>query len=312
MSPRLPWLLLLVLGVCAGCQEYGLQENMFTDVFDQGTDEDRVVDVLWVLDNSGTMAEEQGRLAESLGEVLLMFEETLAAFRLGVITTDVDDSEQRGRLQGHPSVISPQTEDITGSFLSNASVGILGSKEEQGLEALRLALTEARDDPANEGFFRADTGLHVVVVSDEDDHSPGEVSDLLAGLMVLVPDSTEVHAVVGDEPDGCLSSEVAADSGSRYLDAARRTGGYSGSICLEDWTPLLGSIVRSSLGLDDTFPLSHEPDPDTLEVRVDSVLIPQRETDGWIHDLGTNAIVLHGNAVPRPGMQVVVTYYLKR
>ena len=302
----------VLLCLICSCQEYTLEEHPITDVFVQGSDEETVVDVLWVIDNSGTMAEEQQRLTESLTEVAPLFGETLADFRLGVITTDVDDPDQSGKLQGSPLVIGPESDDITGEFLSNTDVGIAGSKDEQGFEAIRLALVN--DDGSNSGFFRAETGLHAVVVSDEDDHSDSTVSERMSDLLRLVPDSTnfKIHAVVGDEPDGCLSAVAAADSGARYLDAARHTEGYSGSICLEDWTPLLSSIVRESLGLLDTFVLSREPDPTTLEVRVDEVGMPQREEDGWTHDLGLNAVVFHGNAIPRAGMEVVVSYYILR
>ena len=58
--------------------------------------------------------------------------------------------------------------------------------------------------------------------------------------------------------------------------------------------------------------LSHEPDQSTIEVRVDDVRIPERESDGWSSEPGVNAVILDGAAVPRPGMQVVITYYLLR
>ncbi len=300
-----------VLGSSA-CQEYGLDEILYTDVFEQGSDEDSVVDLLWVVDNSGTMSEEQQRLTQSLGGLMALLADTLADYRLGVITTDVDDPEQRGRLQGEPPVLGPDDADVAGAFVANAHVGTQGSRDERGFEALELALTEAVDDGSNAGFFRPDARLHAVVVSDEDDHSDGGVEQLLSDLAVDVPDAASftVHAIVGDLPDGCLAPDAVADAGPRYLEAARRTDGLSGSICLGDWTALLESIGLAALGLQDTFPLSHEPDQSTLEVRVDGVLIPERAEDGWTYDAGQNAVVLHGGAVPRPEMQVVITYYL--
>jgi hypothetical protein len=245
---------------------------------------------------------------------MVLLEETLADFRLGIITTDVEDPGHRGRLQGAPAVLGPDTPDLPGAFVANAQVGTGGSRDEQGLSALQLALTEAVDAGANEGFFRPGARLHAVVISDEDDHSDGGVETLLSQLAVDVPDAAQfaVHAIVGDVPDGSLSPDAVADAGPRYLEAARRSEGFSGSICLADWTPLLESIGLAALGLQDTFFLSHEPDQSTIDVRVDDVRIPERESDGWSYEPGVNAVILDGGAVPRPGMQVVITYYLLR
>lgn len=294
------------------CQEYGLDEILHTEVFTQGSDEDTVVDLLWIIDNSGTMSEEQQRLTQSLGGLMVLLVGTLADYRLGIITTDVDDPAQRGRLQGDPPVLGPGTDDLPGAFVANAHVGVQGSRDERGFEALRLAVTEALDDGSNAGFFRPDARLHAVVVSDEDDHSDGSVEEQLSALSVDVPDAASfvVHAIVGDLPDGCLAPEAVADAGPRYLEASRRTEGLSGSICLADWSDLLESIGLAALGLQDTFPLSHEPDQSTIEVHVDGVAIPEREDNGWTYDAGSNAVVLHGGAIPRPDMEIVITYYL--
>ncbi len=308
-----PAAVLAALLVGAGCQEYGLEGIDHVDTFIQGDDTERVVDVLWVVDNSGTMSEEQGALLGGLGGVMELFGNTVADFRLGVITTDVEDPDQRGRLQGDPPVLDPATPSLTATFIGNATVGVNGSRDERGFEALELALTEAVDAGANDGFFRDGAALEVVVVSDEDDHSDGGVEDLLSGLMVHVPDSQafKVHAIVGDVPSGCLSSQAAADAGTRYLEAARRTEGYTGSICLDDWTELLYRIGLSALGLQDAFVLTMEPDPATIAVTVDDEAVAEDEADGWTYDPGTNAVVFHGDALPQPGARIVVEYDLK-
>jgi hypothetical protein len=52
------------------------------------------------------------------------------------------------------------------------------------------------------------------------------------------------------------------------------------------------------------------PVEDSLEVWVDAVQIFERETDGWLYDVGENAVVFSGRAVPRAGMEVVIDYEL--
>ncbi|MDP7111008.1 MAG: hypothetical protein QGH45_03550 [Myxococcota bacterium] len=305
--------LALLVAAGSGCQEYAVEQVLYTDEFQQGSD-DSGVDILWVIDNSGTMSGEQERLGEAFAGITSMFEETVADFRLGVITTDLDDPEHRGRLQGDPAVLGPDTPDLATAFVTNAAVGTQGSKHELGFEALELAMTEAVDAGHNGGFFREDAILEVVVVSDEDDHGSTEVLTVMSDLTELVPDPERfrIHAIVGDEPYGCLTADSSAEAGSRYLAGARLSDGFDGSICLDDWTPLLEEIGLAVLGMQDTFALSKEPDVESLEVTVDGVLIPQRASDGWAYDIGLNAIVFDRYAVPRPGMAIVVSYFAHR
>ena len=300
----------LLLLVFNACQEYAIEEVTYTDEFYQG-DAAAGVDFLWVLDNSGTMSGEQNRLGSSLDGIMTLFEESVADFRLGVITTDVEDEEQRGKLQGEPSILGPDTPQLAETFTANAQVGTAGSRDERGYDALRLAMTEAFDDGSNDGFFRPDVALQVVVVSDEDDHSDGEVIDLLEELSELVPDPDAffIHSVVGDEPTGCLATDASAEAGLRYLEATRSTGGYAGSICLDDWTELLEGIGLAALGLVNSFVLTHEPDETSIVVTVDGVDIPERAVDGWKYDPAENAILFNRYAIPRPGMLVVVKYH---
>ncbi len=302
--------LVLALLAQAGCQEYAVEELLYTDEFQQG--HDAAVDILWVIDNSGTMSGEQQRLGEAFAVITAMFEESVADFRLGVVTTDVEDEEHRGILQGDPAVLGPDTPNLGATFVTNATVGTQGSKTEAGFEAVELAMTEAA--AANEGFFRTGAVLEVVFVSDEDDHTDGDVVSLMTDLAGLVPDpeNYRFHAIVGDEPYGCLSAESSAEAGTRYLAAARHTHGFNGSICLDDWTPLLEGIGLAVLGMQDTFVLNHEPDLESVEVLVDDVLIPNREVDGWTYDIGQNAIVFDRYSIPRPGMEIVINYFAFR
>lgn len=159
----------------------------------------RKVDILWVVDSSGSMAPKQARLAANFnGFIQQLVNATIPIdFHIGVVTTDTDDPATRGALRTWQ--LSPRSGDYiactpqpTGGSLCNTSgsvdggtvsavaafnqmalVGVQGSAQERGLLAAYLALT----NPANlstggtERFVRSDAALYVVVVSDEDDAS---------------------------------------------------------------------------------------------------------------------------------------------
>ncbi|MBN2798316.1 MAG: hypothetical protein JXX28_04150 [Deltaproteobacteria bacterium] len=86
---------LALLGACS--QDYGYQEHLRTDVFRQNLE--RAVDLLIVIDNSGSMIEEQESLARNFDALIASFEAANVSWQIGVATTDVD-GPTRGLLVG--------------------------------------------------------------------------------------------------------------------------------------------------------------------------------------------------------------------
>lgn len=159
----------------------------------------RKVDILWVVDSSGSMAPKQARLAASFNGFInqLVTANPPIDFHIAVVSTDTDDPATRGALR--PWTLAPRSGDhiacvpqMAGGTLCNTSstvagatssavqafnqmslVGTSGSAQERGLLAVYLALTNAANlsTPATEKFVRSDAALYVIVVSDEDDSS---------------------------------------------------------------------------------------------------------------------------------------------
>ena len=290
--------LCLTLVALAGCSEYAYTERTVTDYWEQPAVES-VADVLFVVDNSASMAEEQERLGANFEAFVEVVTDSYADFRIGVITTDVAEA---GALRGE--VLTPTTEDLASAFLEQVAVGTKGDKDEQGLATAVMAFS------ANPDFSRPEAQLNVAVISDEDDHSPEAIDDYLNPLKDVSDVGFALHAVVGDLPDGCASGTSAASPGERYITAVDWTGGYRDSICSDDYTGILTRIGLDISGLSDTFALSEVPEPETITVWVDGVEIPGREMDGWRWEPGENVIVFDGYAVPRPGMEIVAEYQL--
>lgn len=144
------------------------------------------VDILWVIDNSGSMGFKQTQLRdnfEAFVAKLVEHDETLD-WRIGVVTTDVSDPLQSGRLRNrvqNPLVrpwisrdtCHPDGCDAVAAFRDIASVGVHGSDDEKGLYAAMLALSPPLTGAGghNEGFLRPDASLFVLIVSDEEDSS---------------------------------------------------------------------------------------------------------------------------------------------
>lgn len=161
-------------------------------------------DLLFVIDNSGSMSDEQAAIARELPaflEALRQGNGVEQDFRVGVITTSVylrgtfDTGEvfklyndQGGRLQPVKDVAGLPTAErflegtdpeLLEKFRRLVKQGVGGSGQEAPFEAARLALTPPLStlplaEGGNGGFLRDGARLLVVVVSDEDDCSSTE------------------------------------------------------------------------------------------------------------------------------------------
>jgi hypothetical protein len=286
-------MLLLLLA----CTDYDYAELSQTEVFNQ-PELSASADVLFVVDNSCSMHEEQERLALNFDAFVEVLSSSYADFQIGVVTTDIDDG---GALQG--DVYTRDTPELADAFKDTIMVGTRGSKDEKGFESAKLALQ------GNPNFLRTDARLNLVFLSDEDDHSGAPVSVYLQEFKTMSGTGGFLaHGIVGDEPYGCSAGGTAANAGPRYIEAANTSGGYRDSICAEDYSDVLARIGLQVVGLNDTFALNSLPEPDTLQVWVDRMLMPERDIDGWSYEPGDNAVVFHGRSVPRAGMEIFIEY----
>lgn len=157
-------------------------------------------DILFVIDNSNSMSEEQAAIASELPSFIDELKRgngLVQDFRVGVITSSVyqraelpggeqtiDYPLQSGRLQpvpnadGSPSeqrFLEDEDPELIPKFRRLVAQGTFGSGQEAPFEAVRLAITDLAKQPIAEGgnreFFRQGSRLLVVVVTDEDDCS---------------------------------------------------------------------------------------------------------------------------------------------
>ena len=133
-----------------------------------------VVDVLWVVDNSGSMSSALNAVQQNFEAFINEFILLNLDYRMTVITTDMDNPDQSGKRQGPIFNSSMSTSDVISQFLVSVNQGASGSGSERGFEAVQTALTEPLLSGENAGFLRDEAALTVIVVSDEDDDSrPG-------------------------------------------------------------------------------------------------------------------------------------------
>ncbi len=294
----------------------GTSGGIYEESFEQ-TYIEEPIDVLWVLDNSGSMDESLGRLGDQLDLFIGAFLTLGLDYHIGVVTTDMDSASQSGKLQGTPTYIDSSTPDPVGKFEARASVGSGGSGDERGLDAAQTALSEPLASTENAGFLRADSTLSVIVLSDENDASSqaaGKFTTWFEGLRTD-PDKTTFNAFVGDRGFGCSGGDIWAGDfieavgGDKYIDVADNTDGFFASICSDDFSAPVTNMARSSAGMKSTFALTETPsDVSRLEVVVDGQDCPSDAIDGYTYDATANSITFHGTWYPDANAIIEVAY----
>ena len=272
------------------------------------------VDVLFVVDNSGSMAEEQANLGANFGAFLTYAESTGVDYQIAVTTTDVDVLGARGHFsrQGGSSIITPRTPDAARVFLGNTNVGTNGSSSEQGLEAAFLALSEPLISTSNRSFVRPDASLAVIVVSDEEDQSsrtPAFYESFFWNIKGLHNRSQfSFSAIVVPSANDPLCGSFGPSPGARYIEVAQATGGVVESICTANWGATLQNIGLGTFGLRSRFTLAAQAIPTSIVVTVDGVPMSSGGGAQWTYDPATNSVAFRPGFAPIAGAVVEVSY----
>ncbi len=315
-----------------------------TNVFKQNEPEfASKIDILWVIDNSGSMASSQQNLAKNFDSFINEFTDRGLDFQMAVATTEaykdyfLDNGDPQRTFSllrdGNPtdgkngfSIVHRKTPDLRPVFLENILQGTAGSGDERPFQSIVATLENIN----NEDFLRPNSFLAVVIVSDEDDFSHEEETSI--GGQYSNPNLIDVGAYYnyldsltrGDAtlprfsvssilvPDQACLDELMVESsgqkiGYRLIDLVEMTDGIIGNIC-DDFAGALTSISGKILELATQFPLNRDPDVRTIRVYVAGQEIEQSKLNGWSYDSLSNAIRFHGSAIPSQGATIKVDY----
>ena len=150
-----------------------------------------LVDILWIIDTSGSMKEEQDYLGTNFKSFIKGLSNSKLDFQTAVTSTDICPSTQpdnledvvcpgaadgsssthlRGKFVGRNGrkVLKSTDSDLVTKFSSYTALGIDGSSFEHGLKAANLAVEKVISGD-NENLIRNEAFLAVIVVSDEED-----------------------------------------------------------------------------------------------------------------------------------------------
>ncbi len=194
------------------------------------------VDILWIIDTSGSMSEEQQGLAANFNAMITQLTNAGHDFQTAVTTTDVCQDQipanladrvcpvdyggsaathLRGSFVGDAGrkVLKKGDADIISKFDAYTKQGVNGSGFEHGLKAAEMAVEKVKSG-INEALIRPDAFLAVIVVSDEEDDGIG------LGMM----DAYNNHNFVAE---GLTTFKYTANNFVSYLQNVKGAGKFS-------------------------------------------------------------------------------------
>lgn len=333
---------LMSMAVLAGCEKSNRSFSILADeakfsenlVFEEIPQK---IDVLFVVDNSGSMETSQQALAENFSRFIDRFQALKYDFRIGVTTSDA----YLGKFNNAPSfrrlraggvngqsgvhVIDRDTPFIDDVFMKNISQGIEGSGDERAFSSFEDTL----DYAGNSDFRRADAYLAIIIVSDEDDYSAttsnyinnnyndsriipvSHYKTFLDGLAGAGNYSVNTISIL----DGACATQLqnsfpGRHVGQRYIQLADLTGGLKTSLCdnFGDNLQLISDTIINKKPVNSSYKLNREPQETSIVVKVNGLVIAQDPVNGWTYDPANWVVTLHGTAIPEQGGSVSIAY----
>jgi hypothetical protein len=248
--------------------------NLIKDTFDGP--EPQLLDLLFVVDNSCSMSEEQASLAAAAPGMYQALVDYGVDLHVGVVSTDMVDPEHSGRLQavGETYFIDDMVANPEFVLSEMITMGTNGDYNERGRWAAYAAI-ELLGPTANHGFYREEAKLAVVVLSDEDDGS-GICSQELRALgrlefmewmFSLKPTSEDVtFSSIVTPMNGCPGGYL---PGYEYLEVTGTIGGVQWPICKPAYGEPLAELGTRMKVDASWFALSEEPEEESLRVFVE-------------------------------------------
>lgn len=282
----------------------GVSYESVEEVFHQADSQTKKLDIVWIIDNSGSMADEQTALGTNFSAFIDEFINKDVDFKMAITTTDTSSSSLKGKMVTGSdtkltSAKAKQNEtQFKSDFTSLVKVGTRGSGYEKGLGA-----SEGFMEKYASSFLRNDAYLAVVVVSDEEDQSEKSVKFYTDNLKSYKSEAglVKVYTIADINKTGPSGSGYSLGA-DRYMEASNQTAGVIADI-RDDFYMSLAAMGDSIINLLDSFALGDAPVNGSLKVYVNGI-----ETTDYTFDAASRSIKFNPNNLPPVGAEIKVTY----
>ena len=270
-----------------------------------------LLDVLVVVDNSGSMSQEQSNLAPRLTDLLSSVRDS--NWQIGLISTDPSESKIRTLIKKSDANAEQAFKDSVNSF------GVNGSGNERGILQAVNGLKSVAPGAESGAWLRPNSVVAVLIVSDEDNCSDGNDCKNSDGTLKdfaksdYLVDHLKSIRVVGTSARSYGIFYVPGDTqcttgfkqGFIYQELVNATSGKYGSICDASYSSTLSAISADiKTILKQQFELKNEPVANSVKVFVNG-----DETSKF--SIAGRVVSFPDTALPPVGSAIKITYVVQ-
>ncbi len=250
------------------------------------------IDILWVVDRSGSMNRYNAELLAGVEAMLLAL--PVSDWRLVMISADPTKA-----------VLSNEFPLVPGDDAADAAAMLATLTSAPYEEGFNSVYEYINNNPYSTTWMRPGAGLLVVFVSDEEEQSDIEypmVSDFMSWYQSQRMGSVFMASVVNQDPASsmCGYPPSMIDVGQRYMDATNLLGGIIVDICDTDWSAGVTDATHS-IEPYENIKLTHKAEADSIRVFIDGVL-----NHDWFYTESENTVYF--TVLPSAGQLVEVGY----
>lgn len=323
--------LILILALITACSPSVPEKRILPAVKTVAEDKliqnlETTADILFVIDDSGSMADHQQNLSLNIQKFVKAFsKKNVLDYHIGVINTGMDQGPYYqyccGKLIGSPNYLDKNTPDFERILSDRMLLGVNGPGEEMAFDPVYAALTKPHLINENFGFYRPSANLVLIFITDAEEQSkildPQSFYNFLLGLKqnsekilaygVLIPSNDTTFC---PRDDGTKPSRYES-----FLGMVSNSGKNIINLCSPDFGNKLADLGDDlAQRLTSTFYLNQPPVPSTIRVMFGTQEIlshPENPSLGWFFDPSRNAIVL-GDKIEYsnqpPGTKIQIYY----
>ena len=250
------------------------------------------IDILWVVDRSGSMNRYNPELLAGVEAMLLAL--PVSDWRLVMISADPSRA-----------VVSNEFPLVPGDDVDDAAAmlaTLTSAPKEEGFNAVYEYINH---NPYSSTWMRPDAGLLVVFVSDEEEQSDVSYpypSDFISWYGSLRMGSVFMASIVNQEAATslCIWPPSPIDVGDRYMEATAMLGGVVVDICDTDWSPGVTDATHSIEPVEN-ITLTHKAEADSIRVFINGTL-----NYDWYYTDSNNTVYF--TTIPSAGQLVEIGY----
>lgn len=310
------FLFLLFLSGCNGETAYLFYEDLPVQELDDRIyplsllQVDKGIDVILVIDNSGSMAGIQNNVIRNAKLFFEQFaKQQYVNWKLGIISTDESENPYLGFNRSFDSSLIDPRDPLSFDRVVNTfqeavgRLGTSGSASEYTFYNVKRHI-DSFDGRAGESFLRGNSHLVVIMISDEEEQSAGrfgestyEALNYYNTMLNYIPSNKVLRFYGAIDHKDLKDCDGWGDpwKGSEFEKIIRESNGFVISACINNFGNELAKIgqdIAALVGLPSLL-LRRRPKIDTLKVFYEDTLLKagaEEEGGVWFYEEATNTI----------------------